>query len=357
MCTIVAAAAGVVTQPHRAASQIPGLDRAKQAAQDAAKAAQKSATDAANQKFNSVVRDAAAEHVGDGGFVVALSPWSSIDGTKRVELARYSGSAYAISTGTGREIVLCDDKGVLPWRASLTIQTNQAAGALASTLQPAERAARGGSRAVTQAGSAASTDAAATTPSTTTAEKAYKLPSGAVTISLPAGGATTGTPTTGSVQIATVSGDVLAGTGTVKFAQATLPGMSGHQAVDFGIAFKARLVQAGDAAANCGGSRQNGSAGTSATNGKGAAGDAAAPRALAATTPAGAAGFAEGDVLTPKIDGVKLLSDARDDAKVAATLKKGDELVYLGKEQNGYIDVQGSAAEGWVKKVLVVKGK
>lgn len=65
--------------------------------------------------------------------------------------------------------------------------------------------------------------------------------------------------------------------------------------------------------------------------------------------------YAEGDVLTPKIDNIKVLAEPKDGARAAATLKKGDDLVYLGEEQNGYVKVQGSAAEGWVKKTLVAK--
>jgi hypothetical protein len=65
--------------------------------------------------------------------------------------------------------------------------------------------------------------------------------------------------------------------------------------------------------------------------------------------------YAEGDVLTPKIDNVKLLAEARDGARQASTLKKGDELVFLGEEKDGYLKVQGSAAEGWVRKTLVLK--
>lgn len=65
--------------------------------------------------------------------------------------------------------------------------------------------------------------------------------------------------------------------------------------------------------------------------------------------------YAEGDVLTPKIDNVKLLAEARDGARQAGTLKKGDELVFLGEEKDGYLKVQGSAAEGWVRKTLVLK--
>lgn len=65
--------------------------------------------------------------------------------------------------------------------------------------------------------------------------------------------------------------------------------------------------------------------------------------------------YNEGDVLAPKLDNVKLLAAAQDAAKVVATLKKGEELVYLGQESNGFLKVQGSAGEGWVKKLLITK--
>ena len=34
---------------------------------------------------------------------------------------------------------------------------------------------------------------------------------------------------------------------------------------------------------------------------------------------------------------------------------KGEELVIIGAEQNGYVNVQGGAGAGWVKKVLVIR--
>ncbi|MFN8653828.1 MAG: CsgG/HfaB family protein [Gemmatimonadales bacterium] len=71
-------------------------------------------------------------------------------------------------------------------------------------------------------------------------------------------------------------------------------------------------------------------------------------------TRAGAA-FNEGDVVYPKIENVKLLSDASDKASVIATLKKSTELVFLGDEKDGYLHVQGDPGEGWVKRVLVGK--
>jgi hypothetical protein len=65
--------------------------------------------------------------------------------------------------------------------------------------------------------------------------------------------------------------------------------------------------------------------------------------------------FSEGDVLMPKIANVRLLSQPSDTSKVLATLGKGDELVVIGAEKDGYINVQGASASGWVKVVLVNK--
>ena len=60
-------------------------------------------------------------------------------------------------------------------------------------------------------------------------------------------------------------------------------------------------------------------------------------------------------MLLPKIGNVKVLAAANDSAKVAATVNLGDALVYLGQEENGYVHVQGSAGEGWVRKALLNK--
>lgn len=65
--------------------------------------------------------------------------------------------------------------------------------------------------------------------------------------------------------------------------------------------------------------------------------------------------FADGDVIMPKIDNVKLLAEPKDGSKVLGTLKSTDKLVYLGEEKDGFLKVQGSDAEGWVKKSLIKK--
>jgi curli production assembly/transport component CsgG len=65
--------------------------------------------------------------------------------------------------------------------------------------------------------------------------------------------------------------------------------------------------------------------------------------------------FGEGDVLMPKIANVKLLAQPTETAKVVATLGRGEELVVVGAEKDGYINVQSASATGWVKTVLVTK--
>jgi curli biogenesis system outer membrane secretion channel CsgG len=72
------------------------------------------------------------------------------------------------------------------------------------------------------------------------------------------------------------------------------------------------------------------------------------------STKAGAV-YNEGDVLFPKIAGVKLLGSSADAGKAVATLDKGEELIYMGVEENGYLQVESGKGGGWVKKILVTK--
>ena len=67
------------------------------------------------------------------------------------------------------------------------------------------------------------------------------------------------------------------------------------------------------------------------------------------------AGFHEGDVLMPKIGNVRVLAQPADDAKVLATLARGEELVVVGAEKDGFVNVQSATATGWIKVVLVQK--
>jgi len=64
-------------------------------------------------------------------------------------------------------------------------------------------------------------------------------------------------------------------------------------------------------------------------------------------------GYNEGDVVVPKIANVKLMATPSDADKVVANLPRGEELVVVGAEKDGFLNVQGSSGAGWVKKVLV----
>jgi curli biogenesis system outer membrane secretion channel CsgG len=67
------------------------------------------------------------------------------------------------------------------------------------------------------------------------------------------------------------------------------------------------------------------------------------------------ASFAEGATLVPKIGNTKLMDAPGDGGKLVATLKKGTELIFLGTEKDGWLQVQSADGEGWVRKVLVQK--
>jgi len=80
-----------------------------------------------------------------------------------------------------------------------------------------------------------------------------------------------------------------------------------------------------------------------------------AEAAAGGSTKSGAV-FSEGDVLVTKIANVRLYSQAVDTSKpVGAALTRGEELVVIGSEKDGFINVQGAAGSGWVKTVLVAK--
>ena len=83
-------------------------------------------------------------------------------------------------------------------------------------------------------------------------------------------------------------------------------------------------------------------------------GSLAQEAAAGGSTKAGAV-FNEGDVLYPKIAGVKILGSAADGGKAVATLDKGEELIYMGAEENGFLKVESGKGGGWVKKILVTK--
>jgi curli biogenesis system outer membrane secretion channel CsgG len=65
--------------------------------------------------------------------------------------------------------------------------------------------------------------------------------------------------------------------------------------------------------------------------------------------------FSEGDVLLPKINNIKLMSEASDSSKVILTMEKTDEMIYMGQEDSGFIYIESGKGGGWVKKILVTR--
>jgi hypothetical protein len=65
--------------------------------------------------------------------------------------------------------------------------------------------------------------------------------------------------------------------------------------------------------------------------------------------------FSEGDVLRPKIANVKLLAKPSEESALVVMLTKGEELIFMGKEQDGFLNVETTKGSGWVKKVLVTR--
>jgi hypothetical protein len=64
---------------------------------------------------------------------------------------------------------------------------------------------------------------------------------------------------------------------------------------------------------------------------------------------------APGDVMLPKINGIKVLRQPKDGSPEVQTLGKTDEVLLEGSETNGYVKVTTSRGEGWVKAILLRK--
>jgi hypothetical protein len=49
------------------------------------------------------------------------------------------------------------------------------------------------------------------------------------------------------------------------------------------------------------------------------------------------------------------MGSASEAGQAVATLDKGEELIYMGAEENGFVKVESGKGGGWVKKILVTK--
>jgi curli biogenesis system outer membrane secretion channel CsgG len=64
---------------------------------------------------------------------------------------------------------------------------------------------------------------------------------------------------------------------------------------------------------------------------------------------------AAGDVMMPKINGVKVLRQPQDGAGEVQSLGKNDEVLLLGEERDGFVKVTAPRGDGWVKAILLRK--
>ena len=84
-----------------------------------------------------------------------------------------------------------------------------------------------------------------------------------------------------------------------------------------------------------------------------AASASAAPASTA--TPSAATAVNIGDVLVPKIANIKVTASPSDTAKTVVTLTKAEEVVVIGPEKGGFVQVQGANGQGWVRLSLFNK--
>jgi curli biogenesis system outer membrane secretion channel CsgG len=60
-----------------------------------------------------------------------------------------------------------------------------------------------------------------------------------------------------------------------------------------------------------------------------------------------------GDLVMPRINNVRIFTDASTSSKVIGTVQKGEELISSGEESNGFIKVDSAKLSGWVQKTMV----
>ena len=65
--------------------------------------------------------------------------------------------------------------------------------------------------------------------------------------------------------------------------------------------------------------------------------------------------FQEGDAVSGKIAGLKIYTQPNKTSKVVTTIARGEEVIYTGKDEGGFMFVQGQNGEGWVDKVMMKK--
>ena len=81
---------------------------------------------------------------------------------------------------------------------------------------------------------------------------------------------------------------------------------------------------------------------------------AAAPAAAALPSPPPPP-MQRGDVLVPKIVGITVHATPSEKGRLLLTLVRNDEVVFMGNEQDGFLNVRTSKGAGWVDKAMMRK--
>lgn len=66
-----------------------------------------------------------------------------------------------------------------------------------------------------------------------------------------------------------------------------------------------------------------------------------------------AVNYQPGAVLRAKLNNVKVMEAPNKDADVVAKLAKGEEVVFMGESEEGFVYIQSSEAEGWVQAFML----
>jgi hypothetical protein len=73
--------------------------------------------------------------------------------------------------------------------------------------------------------------------------------------------------------------------------------------------------------------------------------------------PTGVSGFEKGDMLLGKIGGIKIFKQPSEKSGVVRTLARTDQMIFLGGEKEGFLNVRIETGVGWVEKILVRRGQ
>ncbi len=73
--------------------------------------------------------------------------------------------------------------------------------------------------------------------------------------------------------------------------------------------------------------------------------------------PASVPEFQKGDVLIGKLGGIKMFSEPSKKSRAVGTLGRTDVVVYLGREDQEFLNVQSERGTGWIEKMLLKKNQ